>query len=128
MATRKKKRKATPAQLRALAKGRAVMKKRRAQKRKAPKRKKVSRRRNPAYGNYQKARAVVRGSRRANPVRKLAPCYVVKSKDGKYFDGAGFTSNVRKAARYVDLQHTTSIARRLADATGKSVRIFDLRK
>jgi len=121
MATRKKKRKATPAQLRALAKGRAALKKKR---RKAPKRT----RRNPAYGNYQKARAVVRGSRRVNPVRKLSPVYVVKAKDGKYFDGAGFTSEVRKAARYIDLKHTTNIARRLADATGKSVRIFDLRK
>ena len=121
----KKKRKATPAQLRALAKGRATAARNR-RKRKAPKRKKVARR-NPAYGNYQKARQIARGARRPNPVRKLSPLYALTA-GSRYFDGARFSSKVTNAARFSSLQHATKIARLLANATGKSVRIVDLRK
>lgn len=120
MATRKKKRKATPAQLRALAKGRAVMKKRRAQKRKAPKRKKVARRRNPAYGNYQKARAVARGSRRVNPVKST---YYTIRRRGYYFTGDGFSADSRAAALFQSVKAAKRVAQKLADRTGDEMAI-----
>lgn len=122
---RKKKRKATPAQLRALAKGRATAARNR--KKKAPKRKKVARRSNPAYGNYSKARQIARGTRRPNPVRKLAPVYAIES-SGKYFNGVRFSGTAETAARFKTLKHASRVAHILADDYKKSVRIVDLRK
>lgn len=122
---RKTKRKATAAQLRALARGRATAARNR--KKKGPKRKRVTRRRNPAYGNYQKARSVARGSTRKNPVRKLAPLYAIKA-GGRYFDGVRFSSKVGNAARFATLAHCKNVAQKVADATGKSCSIVNLRK
>lgn len=122
----KKKRKATPAQLRALKKGRATAARNRRLKKKVPKRKKVTRR-NPAYGNYQTARMVARGSRAVNPVRKLSPLYAIKA-GGRYFDGVRFSAKVSNAARFATLQHCKSVAQKIADKTGKSCSIVNLRK
>jgi len=124
----KTKRKATPAQLRALKKGRATAARNRRLKKKAPKRKRVARR-NPAYKNYQKARSAARGTgiRRANPVRKLAPLYAIKA-GGRYFDGVRFSSKVSNAARFATLAHCKSVAQKVADATGKTCAIVNLRK
>ncbi len=121
--TRKKKRKATPAQLRALKKAHAALRKKRA------KTKKKTRRSNPAYSNlaFKKARAVARGSRAVNPVRKLAPLYAIKA-NGRYFDGVRFTSKVGNAARFATLAHCKNVAQKIADATGKSCSIVNLRK
>ncbi len=115
--------KATPAQLRALKKAHAALRKKRALKKRAPKR----RRRNPAYGNYQKARSVARGSRAKNPVRKLSPLYAIKA-GGRYFDGVRFSSKVGNAARFATLPHCKNVAQKIADATGKSCSIVNLRK
>lgn len=124
----KTKRKATPAQLRALKKGRATAARNRRLKKKTPKRKKVARR-NPAYSNYQKARSAARGTgvRRANPVRKLAPLYAIKA-GARYFDGVRFSSKVGNAARFATLTHCKSVAQKIADKTGKTCAIVNLRK
>lgn len=126
MATKKKaKRKATPAQLRALKKAHAALRKKRALKKKAPKR---PRRVNPAYANYSKARSVARGNTRGvNPVRKLAPMYAIQS-GARYFDGVRFSSKVGNAARFATLPHCKTVAQKIADATGKACKIVDLRK
>lgn len=123
-AKRKKKRKATPAQLRALAKGRATAARNR--KTKAPKRKKVTaRRRNPAYGNYQTARAVARGSRAVNPVRPLL--YFVM-RGARYFTGYSFSKERRLAVHYTSVGAAKAAAQKLADKTGSNIRIIDARK
>lgn len=123
MATKKKaKRKATPAQLRALKKAHAALRKKRAMKKTTRKT-----RRNPAYGNYSKARQVARGSRAVNPVRKLAPLFAIKS-GTRYFDGVRFSSKVSDAARFATLAHCKNVAQKIADATGKSCSIVNLRK
>jgi hypothetical protein len=114
--------KATPAQLRALKKAHAALRKKRAKKKTTKKRA-----RNPAYGNYSKARQVARGSRRVNPVRKLAPLYAIKA-NGRYFDGVRFSSKVSNAARFATLAHCKSVAQKVADATGKTCSIVNLRK
>jgi hypothetical protein len=130
MATKKKaKRKATPAQLRALAKGRATAARNR--KRKAPKRKNVARR-NPAYGNYQKARSVARGNTRGvNPVRKLRAYYVIRQGEGRakgqYFTGDGFTKNAAAAALFRTEGSAKRIAQKLADRVGASMSIASIR-
>ena len=115
--------KATPAQLRALKKAHAALRKKRALK----KRGKKPARRNPAYGNYQRARAVARGSRAKNPVRKLAPLYAIKA-GGRYFDGVRFSSKVGNAARFATLPHCKSVAQKIADVTGKTCSIVNLRQ
>jgi hypothetical protein len=122
----KKKRKATAAQLRALKKGRATAARNRRLKKKTTKRKRVARR-NPARGNYAKARQVARGSRAVNPVRKLAPLYAIKA-GGRYFDGVRFSAKVSNAARFATLAHCKNVAQKVADATGKSCSIVNLRK
>ena len=122
MAKKIRKGKATPAQLRALKKAHAALRRKRAGKKKTRKK-----RRNPAYGNYQTARMVARGNRAANPVRKLAPLYAIKA-GGRYFDGVRFSSKVSNAARFATLQHCKSVAQKVADATGKSCSIVNLRK
>ncbi len=116
--------KATPAQLRALKKAHAALRKKRAAKKTTRKT-----RRNPAYGNYSKARQAARGTgkRRANPVRKLAPLYAIKA-GARYFDGVRFSSKVGNAARFATLNHCKSVAQKIADATGKSCAIVNLRK
>ena len=120
-------RKATPAQLRALAKGRRVMKaKRRAAK------KKTSRRRNPvrtqAPSTYLKARSVVNPPRQ-NPVRQK-PAYMIvrvkswtSAKPRKYFDGTQWTAERKKAAVWHDLAQTKSVAQKVADRTGEQLAI-----
>ena len=123
MAKKIRKGKATPAQLRALKKAHAALRKKRA----ATKKTRRKTRRNPAYGNYQTARAVARGSRRVNPVRKLSPLYAIKA-GGRYFDGVRFSSKVSNAARFATLQHCKSVAQKIADKTGKSCSIVNLRK
>jgi hypothetical protein len=133
-AKRKKKRKATPAQLRALAKGRATAARNR--KTKAPKRKKVTaRRRNPAYGNYQTARAVARGSRRVNPVRPPgleqwfpAPALFFVMRGARYFTGYSFSKERRLAVHYTSVGAAKAAAQKLADKTGSNIRIIDARK
>lgn len=120
MARKKTKRKATPAQLRALAKGRRTLKKKRAKSRRNP----VTRQ---APATYLKARQVARGSRRPNPVRKLAPLYAIKA-NGRYFDGVRFSSKVSNAARFATLAHCKNVAQKVADATGKTCAIVNLRK
>lgn len=119
----KKKRKATAAQLRALKKGRATAARNRRLKKKTTRKT----RRNPAYGNYLKARQVARGSRRVNPVRKLSPLYAIKA-GGRYFDGVRFSAKVSNAARFATLAHCKNVAQKVADATGKSCSIVNLRK
>ncbi len=121
---KKTKRKATPAQLRALKKAHAALRKKRALKSKAPKRA----RRNPAYGNYSKARSVARGNTRGvNPVKNLAPVYAIKS-GARYFDGVGFSAKVGNAARFATLPHCKNVAQKIADATAKACKIVNLRK
>ena len=123
MAKKIRRGKATPAQLRALKKAHAALRKKRAAT------KKKTRRRNPAYGapGYMKARQVARGSRAVNPVRKLAPQYAIKA-GSRYFDGVRFSSNVSNAARFATLAHCKNVAQKIADATGKSCSIVNLRK
>lgn len=119
-----KKRKATPAQLRALAKGRATAARNR--KRKAPKRKRVVRRaRNPAHGNYQKARAVARG---VNPV---ASAYWVirvpsryKNHGGNYFNGAELYGGARSAVLFQSQHKAKEVAQKLSDATGFQLEVL----
>lgn len=115
--------KATPAQLRALKKAHAALRKKRAAKKKT--------RRNPAYNmpGYAKARQAARGTgtRRANPVRKLAPVFAIKS-GARYFDGVRFSAKVSNAARFATLAHCKNVAQKIADATGKTCAIVNLRK
>lgn len=115
--------KATPAQLRALKKAHAALRKKRAAT------KKTTRRRNPAYAapGYAKARQVARGSHRPNPVRKLAPLFAIKS-GARYFDGVRFSAKVSNAARFATLAHCKNVAQKIADATGKTCAIVNLRK
>lgn len=126
MAKRKRKRKATPAQLRALAKGRRTLAARR-------KTKKKTRRRNPAYGNYSVARGVVRQGwpkKKRTPTRSANPCRASKQYGiqvgSRYFDGAGMTSKKEDAARWRKLNPCKRVAQKLADATGKDVAIVGM--
>ena len=126
MAKRKTKRKATPAQLRALAKGRRTLAARR-------KTKKKTRRRNPAYGNYSVARGVVRQGwpkKKRTPTRSANPCRASKQYGiqvgSRYFDGAGMTSKKEDAARWRKLNPCKRVAQKLADATGKDVAIVGM--
>lgn len=120
----KKKRKVTPAQLRALAKGRATAARNR--KRKAPKRKRVVRRaRNPARGNYQKARAVARG---VNPV---ASAYWVirvpsryKNHGGNYYNGAELYGGPKSAVLFQSQHKAKEVAEKLANATGFQLEVL----
>lgn len=125
-AKRKTKRKATPAQLRALARGRATAARNR--KKKAPKRKKVARRRNPAYGNYQAARAVARGSRRVNPVRPLGAKMFFVMRGARYFTGYSFSQQKGLAVHYTSIGAAKAAAQKLANKTGTAIRIVDARK
>jgi hypothetical protein len=69
--------------------------------------KKTTRRKNPAYGNYAKARSVARGSRKVNPAKASGPGYkgfvVAAFKPGtqtvEYWDGQKFGTHA-KAATY----------------------------
>ena len=121
-AKRKTKRKATPAQLRALAKGRRTLKKKRAAK-------KRTRRRNPAYGvpGYMHARSAIRKGttgRRRNPNRNKRPMYAIKA-NGRFFTGKGFTAKKGDAAHWANLSTCESVAQSLADATGKTCSIVN---
>lgn len=125
---KKTKRKATPAQLRALKKAHAALKRKRALKKKAPKRA----RRNPAYGNYSKARSVARGNTRGvNPVRKLRAYYVIRQGEGRakgqYFTGDGFSKNAAAAALFKSEGSAKRIAQKLADRVGASMSIAPIR-
>ena len=127
MATKKKaKRKATPAQLRALKKGRATMRKKRA-----------AAKRNPAYSNqslYRKARAVARGSRKVNPKGRKAPTYVIASINKRdnlivYWTAFGWGYH-SKAVRFPDVKGARHIAKKMTrevaiadeDKTGAEIR------
>lgn len=122
-----KKRTASPAQLRALAKGRAKLK---AARRRTAKPKRKTRAKNPApiprglmrkraLGSNLKAgtaKTKARG-RMTNP-----PHYVIKTAEGKgYFDGAGWTTSKQGAAQYMSKAKATTIATKVANATKKSV-------
>lgn len=123
-AKRKTKRKATPAQLRNLAKGRAKLAKMRGKKKTRRKRRT---KRNPSRGNFLVARNTIRTGR--NPTRpssRALPHYGIKA-NGRYFDGAGFTKKPADAARWKNLNKCKNVAQRVADATGKSVSVVDLK-
>ena len=113
------KRKATPAQLRALKKGRAALKKKRAAKKRVSK--KVRRRAAP----LSRARAALRRKVKKKVARRnpVPPMEYVITKGKTYFDGAGFTANVHKAARFHSLAHTKTLAQKVADATGNKIGI-----
>lgn len=109
MATKKKKRKATPAQLRALAKGRAALKKKRGKKRA---------KRTARGPTHAKARAALRGKakapKRRNPVRPLrTQGYVIatQSRDKRvsYWSGVNWGSR-SAAAVYASLALGKAIA------------------
>lgn len=122
----KRKRKATPAQLRALAKGRRTM---------------AARRKNPAYGKfysaradtaprrgtYAKARALARGGARSTPTRRINPkrranppadrgFVIVRSKPGsrgaalQFWTGRDW-GTLATAARYAGTENALSVAR-----------------
>lgn len=127
-----KKRTASPAQLRALARGRAKLKlarKRAAPKRKTnpPKKKRVVRRRNPdralmrtkmLTSDFKSGRARPAVGRKNNP-----PHYVVRTANGarKYFDGAGWVTGKSNAAQFLTKAKASQIGHKVANATGKSV-------
>lgn len=125
-----KKRTASPAQLRALAKGRAKLK---AARRRTAKPKRKTRAKNPApiprglmrkraLGSNLKAgtaKTKARG-RMANP-----SYFVIKSStSSRYFDGAGWTVRKQHAAHYKMAKLAGLIGQKIADATGKSVSVM----
>ena len=119
MKKKKTKRKATPAQLRALAKGRATLKKKRGKKRVT--RKKTIRR--PSRVTHPKARAALRQPR--NPVKpssRASPHYAIKQ-GARFYDGSGFTKDKRDAAMWMNLNRCKRVAQKVADATGKACEI-----
>lgn len=111
MAAKKKaKRKATPAQLRALKKAHAALRKKRA-----------AAKRNPAYSNqslYRKARAVVRGARKVNP-KKSGPGYrgliiaafEPKSERVVWWNGKAWGTHA-SAATYSNVENAAYVARK----------------
>jgi len=124
MPRKKAKRKATPAQLRNLAKGRKKLAARRKTK------KKRATKRNPARGNFLSARNVLKTGRATNPVRpssKVIPHYAIKS-GKRYFDGARFTGKPADAAMWKNLNTCKRVAQSLANATGKDCAIVDMRR
>ncbi len=114
-------RKATPAQLRALKKARAARRKMLTAKKKRPTRKKTARRPSRAP-THPKARAALRKPRNPVSASTKAPLYVLKS-GNRFFDGAGFTKFKKDAAMWKGLKRANVIAQRLADHIGKSVEI-----
>jgi hypothetical protein len=97
--------------------------------------KKTVRKRNPAYGNYQAARAVARGSRRVNPVRPPglerwfpAPAMFFIMRGARYFTGYSFSKQKRLAVHYTSVGAAKAAAQKLADKTGTAVRVVDARK
>jgi len=139
------KRKASPAQLRALAKGRATLKAMR-KRGAAPKKK---RRRNPGppargavmgrdipkmqrglgtrLSTQQKAakktlRRYPQTSTRQQGYASNPPHYVIKSSKG-FFDGAGWSTTKKGAAQYLIKQKAATIGQKIANATNKQVSI-----
>lgn len=122
------KRKASPAQLRALARGRAKLKASR--KRTSPKKarktvKKKARRRNPVDRALMRTgiltsdlkAGTTQAHRKTNP-----PHYVVKkASDGKYFDGAGWVTGTKNAAQYMTKAKAGELGRKLANAIKQPV-------
>lgn len=124
-------RKATPAQLRNLAKGRAKLKAMRRAKKKSPirrVRKKAARRkvakRKAKRRNYPKARAALLGKNPVKPSSRVKPHYAIKA-NGRYFDGSGFTATRAKAAEWKDIKVCEKVAQGIADKTGKACSIVD---
>lgn len=130
------KRKATPAQLRALAKGRralALKRKNGGAKRgpakttvrKPTARKSTARKTTARKTTYARARKVLRNPARAKSLnaRLTHGTEHVITVNGRYFEGAGFTSSVQRAARYHSLDQARIIAQKVADVTKKTVAI-----
>lgn len=122
-----KKRTASPAQLRALARGRAKLKaaRRRGEipKRKtaAPKKKRVVRRRNPDPALMRTG--VLRSATKAGKKRLTNPPHYVISNGKNYFDGASWVTAKRDAAQYLTQKKAAQIGRVLADVTNKPVQV-----
>lgn len=140
------KRKATPAQLRALAKGRAKLK---ALRRGVKSKRKVRRKRNPGpptRGAIMSADlpSLTRATtRRRSTQQKVArktlarypqtstrqqgytnnpPHYVIKGGKG-YFDGAGWSTTKKGAAQYLSKQKAATIGQKIANTTNKQVSV-----
>lgn len=120
------KRKASPAQLRALARGRGIRKAKlkrasTTKKKAAPKRK--ARRRNPLDPALMRVRAL-RSDLKAGKVRTNPPHYVIKVLGApKYFDGAGWASTANGAAQYTTKAKAATIGTKVANATDKTVQV-----
>lgn len=107
-----KKRTASPAQLRALARGRARLKASRGRKTVKPKRNPVNK--------LARTRALA-SNLKAGKQRLTNPIYHVVYDGRRYFDGAGWTVSKNHAAHYKLKKLANLIGQKVADATGKSV-------
>lgn len=120
------KRKASPAQLRALARGRGIrkakLKRSTVKKKAAPKRK--ARRRNPLDPALMRARALKSDLKAGKGWAKNPPHYVIKVLGKpKYFDGAGWASTTNSAAQYTTKAKAAAIGTKVANATDKTVQV-----
>ena len=88
---------------------------RKASKAKTPKKRT---RQNTPRRTTAKARRVIRSGRSTRPSQE----HVIMVND-RYFEGAGFTDNVKRAARYHSLDQAKIIAQRVADVTKKQTAI-----
>lgn len=88
------------------------------------KKKRTTRKKNPAYGNYSKARAVARGSRRKNPATPIRPpqkrLYVIASADPKarplgskiqWWNGKSWSNSYREAAEFTKTEYAMYAAK-----------------
>jgi hypothetical protein len=123
-----KKRTASPAQLRALARGRAKLKLARKRgtvtKKKAAPKRKTARQKNPAIPRgLMRTRALTSDikagttrARKTNP-----PHYVIRlANAARYFDGAGWTTK-SGAAQYMTKAKASAIGTKVANASNKAV-------